>query len=133
MMVADTSAIMAILMDEPEGEPFGNAMVNDGEVFVSTATAVELMLVAMGKGDALYQAAVQFLGRPFVRLISPDEAQMWVAANAFRRYGKGRHPAGLNFGDTFSYALAATRSLPLLFKGEDFPHTDISPAGLAQA
>ncbi len=94
MMVADTSAIMAVLMDEDEGPSFHLAMRSDGDVLVSTATAVELMIVAMGKGDAVSQAAVHFLGRPFVRLVPPDEAQLWVAADAYRRYGRGRnHPA----------------------------------------
>ena len=100
-------------------------MEADGEVLVSTATAVELLLVATGKGEAVYQDGVQFLNRPFIHLIPLDEAQMQAAADAFRRYGKGRHPAGLNFGDTFSYALASTRALPLLFQGNDFARTDI--------
>ena len=69
MIVADTSAIMAILMDEPERQSFSEAMINDGNVLVSTATVVELLMVTMGKGDNLYQAAIQFIARPFVRLI----------------------------------------------------------------
>ena len=129
MMVADTSAIMAIIMDEIEGPTFHNAMRNDGEVLVSTASAVELMIVAMGRGNDIYQAAIQFLERPFVRLIPLDQAQVWAATDAYERYGKGRgHPAGLNFGDTFAYALATVRHLPLLFKGDDFVRTDIAPA-----
>ena len=133
MMVADTSAIIAILLDEPERQSFSNAMVYDGDVLISTATAVELLMVTMGKGDALYQAAVQFIGKPFISLIPPDEEQMRAAVEAFRRYGRGRNPAGLNFGDTFSYALAATRQVPLLFKGDDFALTDATRVGLAQA
>ena len=133
MMVADTSAIIAILMDEPERQSFSDAMVNDGDVLVSIVTAVELLIVTMSKGDALYQAAVQFIGRPFISLIPSDEEQMQAAVEAFRRYGRGRNPAGLNFGDTFSYALAATRQVPLLFKGDDFTLTDITRVGLAPA
>ena len=126
-MVADTSAILAIILDETEGPTFHNTMRNDGEVLVSTASAVELMIVAMGRGNDIYQAAIQFLERPFVRLISLDQAQVWAATDAFERYGKGRgHPAGLNFGDTFAYALATVRRLPLLFKGDDFTQTDIA-------
>ena len=124
MMVADTSAIMAVLMDELESQSFEDAMMSNGEVLVSTATAVELLLVSLGKGDTIYQAAVQFLARPFVRLVPLDEAQMWAAVEAFRRYGRGRNAAGLNYGDTFSYALASVQQLPLLFKGADFPLTD---------
>ncbi len=121
----DTSAIIAVLTGEAEGGSFRDVMETDGEVLVSTATAVELLMVATGKGEAVYQEGVQFLTRPFIHLIPLDEAQMRAAADAFRRYGKGRHPAGLNFGDTFSYALAFTRALPLLFKGDDFARTDI--------
>ena len=128
MIAADTSAVMAILLDEDDGPSFHSAMRNDGEVLVSTATAVELLTVAMGKSDAVYQAAVAFLEMPFIRLVPPDEAQLWAAAAACRRYGKGRHPARLNFGDTFAYALASTRRVPLLFKGGDFARTDLTPA-----
>ena len=128
MMAADTSAIMAILMDEDEGPAFYAAMWNDGEVLVSTATAVELMIVAMGKQEPIYQAAVRFLERPFIRLVPLDVEQLWLATAAHRRYGKGRDRAGLNFGDTFAYALASERGLPLLYKGGDFARTDITAA-----
>lgn len=131
MMVADTSAIVAVLNRELEGPAFLSAMVNDGEVLVSIATAVELMVVTMGIGDAIYQSAVQFLERPFIRLAPMDEAQLWAATDACRRYGKGRgHPAQLNFGDTFAYALASVRGLSPLFKGDDFARTDITPAAV---
>ena len=125
MMVADTSAMMAILMKEQEHQDFLNAMLDDGVVLVSTATAAELMIVAMGKSDTYYQAASQFLKRPFIRLTPLDEPQMRAAVGAYERFGKGRHPASLNLGDTFAYALATTRRLPLLFKGNDFVQTDI--------
>ncbi len=128
MIVADTSAIIAILQEEPECHVFERAMMSDGEVLVSTATAVETLMVATGKGEETYRSAVQYLDRPFIRLVPLDEQQLWAAANAFRRYGKGRHPAGLNFGDTFSYALASTHQVPLLFKGNDFNLTDIPTA-----
>ena len=128
MMIADTSALMAVLMDESEGASLHNAMVRDGTVLVSTGTAVELMIVALGKDDAVYQSAVQLLGKSFIRLTPLDEAQMRAAVKAYQRFGKGRHPASLNFGDTFAYALATTRQLPLLFKGDDFVQTDIVPA-----
>ena len=128
MMVADTSALMAVLMDESEGPSFYHAMVSDGIILVSTATAVELMIVAMGKGDAFYQSAVLFLEKPFIRLMPLNETQLWAAVRAYQSFGKGRHPASLNFGDTFSYALATTRQLPLLFKGDDFVQTGIRSA-----
>ena len=128
MMVADTSALMAVLMDESEGPSFYHAMVSDGNILVSTATAVELMIVAMGKSEAFYQSAVQFLEKPFIRLMPLDETQLWAAVKAYQGFGKRRHSASLNFGDTFSYALATTRQLPLLFKGDDFVQTDIRSA-----
>ena len=128
MMVADTSALMAVLNNEIEASEFLDAIVGDGQVLVSTATVVELMLVAMGKGDSIYESAIEFLGRPFISLIPLDEEQFRTAAIAYETFGKGRHPARLNFGDTFSYALASVRRLPLLFKGGDFSQTDIRPA-----
>ena len=125
MIVADTSAIIAVLTAEPERQSFNEIMAADGQVLVSTASAVELLMVATGKGAPVYHEAVGFLSESFIQLVPLDEEQMLAAADAFRRFGKGRHPAGLNFGDTFSYALASTRALPLLFKGNDFARTDI--------
>ena len=129
MMVADTSALIAVLNNKAEGEMFLETMVNDGEVLVSTATAVEMAIGSMGKSDVIYQSAVEFLGRPFIQLTSLDVERLWVAAEAYQEYGKGRRNAAqLNFGDTFAYALASARGLPLLYKGEDFARTDIVPA-----
>ena len=125
-MVADTSAIIAILMDEPERPSLQEAIRSDGDVLVSAATAVELLMVATGKGESIYQAAIQFLQSPLIRLIPFNEEQLWAAAEAFRRFGRGRSPASLNFGDTFAYALATTRQAPLLFKGRDFTITDVA-------
>lgn len=126
MMAADTSALMAILLNEPEGPEFHRQMRSDGEVLVSTASAVELLIVATGKGDDMYRSAVALLEQPFIRLVPVDEEQLWAAAEAHRVFGKGRHPAGLNYGDTFAYALAAVQGLSLLYKGEDFGRTGIA-------
>ena len=112
MMVADTSALMAVLMDETEGPAFHNAMRS----------------VGMGKGDDIYHAAAQFLEYPFIRLIPFDEEQYRIATDAYRRFGRRFGSAQLNFGDTFAYALASVRGLPLLFKGDDFSLTDIAAA-----
>ena len=131
MMVADTSALMAVVNREAEGPAFSDAMIDDGEVLVSTATAVEFLMVAMNRGEEIYQSAVELLARPFIQLVPVEDAQLWAAVEAHRRFGRGRHPAGLNFGDTFAYALASVRGLPLLYKGNDFVQTDIVPAGAA--
>ena len=87
-----------------------------------------VLIVAFGRGNAVYQNATNLLEQPFITPVPPEDAELWVAASAHQTYGRGRHPAGLNFGDTFAYALASTRSLPLLFKGEDFARTDIAAA-----
>ncbi len=131
MMVADTSALVAVLNNESESGSFLRAMLNEGEVLVSVATAVELMMVTMNRGDSIYQDAIAFLESPFIQLVPLDEPQLWAAVAAHRNFGRGRHPAGLNFGDTFAYALASTRELPLLYKGNDFAQTDIRTAAAA--
>ena len=126
MMVADTSALIAVLNNEVEGPGFLATMVTDGEVLVSAGTAVEMAIVAMGKSDVIYSSAMEFLSRPFIQIVPLDREQLWAAVEAYQRYGKGRrNSAQLNFGDTFTYALASVRGLPLLYKGEDFVHTDI--------
>ena len=78
--------------------------------------------------DALFDASLAFLNEPWVTVEPVDTAQAAVAAQAYRTYGKGHHPAGLNLGDVFAYALARVRGLPLLFKGDDFSRTDIERA-----
>ena len=129
MIAADTSALMAIIMDEDDGPTFHAIMRQDGEVLVSAATAVELTIVAMGKSEEIYQAALRLLDRPFIRLVPVDSEQLWSATDSYHLYGKGRgNPAQLNFGDTFAYALASVRGLPLLYKGADFARTDVVPA-----
>ncbi len=128
MMAADTSALIAVLTREEGYEIFTNAMKSNGSVLVSTATAVEFLIVALGRGEDAYQAAINMLADPDIRVVPLDYDQALMAGEANQRYGKGRHPAGLNFGDTFAYALASVRNLPLLFKGNDFARTDLTPA-----
>ena len=125
-MVAETSALMAIALREPEEEEFLRIMRDDGQVLVSAATLVELYIVAMGRGEAVYARAQSLIQELPITIIPFDAVQAELAPRAYERYGKGRgHPAQLNFGDTFAYALASERGLPLLYKGEDFAHTDI--------
>lgn len=129
MIVLDTSAIVAILLDEEEGPAFRTAIERAGRALVSAVSMVELAAVS-GRDAALFEAAWEFVHEPFVTVEPVDTGQAFVAADAYRRFGKGRHPAGLNLGDVFSYALARQRGLPLLFKGGDFSKTDIErPTG----
>ena len=127
MIVVDTSAILAILLAEPEGEVFRERIAEARGALVSAVSAVELAAVA-SRDDALFDAVQSLLNEPYVEIVPVDAAQTTLATDAYRRYGKGRHPAGLNLGDVFSYALARARELPLLFKGNDFSQTDVGHA-----
>lgn len=128
-MVIDSSALMAILRREPEEQEFRNAIKLASSRLLSASTRVEAGIVALGRaGEAgleQMQALLEILKIETVPL-SADHAQL--AIDAFRHFGKGRHPAGLNFGDCFSYALAKATGEPLLFKGNDFSQTDIKRA-----
>lgn len=128
-MVIDTSALMAILRREPEEQEFRNAIKLASSRLLSASTRVEIGIVALGRaGDAgleQLQALLETLRLETVPL-SADHAGL--AIDAFRRFGKGRHPAGLNFGNCFSYSLAKATGEPLLFKGQDFSQTDIKRA-----
>ena len=127
-MVADTSALIAILTGEADAQTLANALQRNPPVLVATATAVELLIVALGKGEAVYRDAITMLNRRDIEIVPLDRTLILAAGEAHRRYGKGRHPAALNFGDTFAYALASVRNLPLLYKGNDFARTDLTPA-----
>lgn len=102
-------------------------MERDAPVQITTATTVEFLIVALSKGVSLYRDAIIMLEDPDIQIVQLDRTLILAAGEANRRYGKGRHPAALNFGDTFAYALASVRNLPLLFKGNDFAWTDLSP------
>jgi len=130
MIVVDTSALGAILFGEPEGEEFLGVMRRAGIILISTATILEARMVTYGRlghrGTVLFD---DLLSSGVFEMVPPDERTVGIAFNAFVTYGKGSgHPASLNFGDVFSYALAKSRDLPLLFKGEDFSKTDIRSA-----
>lgn len=128
-MVVDSSALMAILRGEPEEPAFRNAIRTAPNRLLGAATRVEASMVALGRrgepGLEQMQALIERLELEVVPL-SDDHAKL--AIEAFRRFGKGRHPAGLNYGDCFSYALAKATGEPLLFKGDDFSQTDIKRA-----
>lgn len=125
-MVIDTSAIVAILNDEPERRAFNETIERAETCLMSAVSFVEASIVIeSGRGYEGLRDFDLLVASAGIELVPVDADQAHVARQAFRQYGKGRHPAALNFGDCFSYALAKTTGLPLLFKGGDFSQTDI--------
>jgi ribonuclease VapC len=125
-MVIDTSAFVAIFLGEPERQSFLAAMLNAENRSVSAANVLETGVVLEAKrGEAAGREFDLFLVRAGVRIVPVDEDQVEVARSAWRNFGKGRHRAGLNFGDCFAYALAKSSGDILLAKGEDFRLTDV--------
>lgn len=128
-LVVDTSALTAILLGEPEAAALLSALTTAPRVGLCAANRTELLLVIQTRlGDAGVAHAKHFLRLEQIQTVGLDEALADAAADAYRRFGKGRHPAALNFGDCFAYALAMREQVPLLFKGEDFSRTDVRVA-----
>ncbi len=128
-MVIDTSALLAILQDEPERRALNEAIEAADARRLSVVSFVELSIVIDTRFGAAGQRDLDlFLERAGVELVPVDAEQARVARYAYSRFGRGRHAAGLNFGDCFSYALAHVLGEPLLFKGEDFAKTDAMAA-----
>lgn len=128
-MVIDSSALMAVLRREPEEQQFRESIKLASSRLLSAATRVEAGIVALGRGGeaGLEQLNALLESMKFETVpLSADHARL--AIDVFRRFGKGRHRAGLNFGDCFSYALAEATGEPLLFKGDDFSLTDVRRA-----
>lgn len=131
-MVIDTSALVAIFAGEPESRDFIDAIEAAESRLISAATFVEISMVIESRHGAEGVRDLDlFLARAGIETVSVDAEQAVAARRAFSRYGKGRHPAGLNYGDCFSYALASTRREPLLFKGDDLARTDQRAAVVA--
>jgi ribonuclease VapC len=125
-MVLDTSALLALLLDEPEAEDFRAAVEDDATRLVSAATLLETALVIEArKGEPGGRELDALVHKAEIVVVPVDAEHVSEARRAYRRFGKGRHAAGLNFGDIFAYALARTSGEPLLFKGDDFARTDI--------
>lgn len=128
-MIVDSSAVLAIILDEPEGDTFAAKLREAEERLISAANYLEIGIVLARRG---FVEPVRTLERLLqlsqinVVSISPNLAN--AALGAFLQFGRGRHPARLNFGDCFAYALAKETGQPLLFKGGDFARTDITPA-----
>ena len=128
-MIVDSSAVLAILFSEPDARRHAGAISAASPCRMSVANVLEASIVVERRGggaavrelDALLECAE-------VELVPVTVEQLGEARRAWRRFGRGNHPAALNFGDCFAYALAKATGEPLLFKGEDFPRTDIEAA-----
>jgi ribonuclease VapC len=135
MIVVDTSVIVAIAFGESERDAFVQTIHNAGKTLISSVSVVETRMVVHGRrGQRAVVLVDDLLRLPVFEVIAPGTEEAAAAYAAFVAFGKGSgHPAALNFGDVFSYALAKVRGLPLLFKGNDFSHTDITCASTQSA
>lgn len=129
-MVIDTSAIVAIALNEPDARDLEIQIADDPVRLISAATALEAaMVIETRLGDAGGRELDLWLLKIGAEIVAVDAEQADAARRAWRRFGKGRHAASLNYGDCFSYALAISRGEPLLFKGEDFAKTGVLRPG----
>ncbi|WES65508.1 type II toxin-antitoxin system VapC family toxin [Microbacter sp. GSS18] len=128
--MADTSALVAVVFGEADARAFASVLAaHAGDVSVSAATLVEARIVVEGRQGTEAAADLdRLLTRLGAHVVAVDDAQASLATSAWRRFGKGRHDAGLNFGDCFSYALSKHLDVPLLYKGDDFSRTDVASA-----
>ncbi len=125
-MILDTSAVIAVINEEPSFEKIENRILLAVSVRIGTATLLETSMVAIGRlAENGKDLVDRFLRERNVGLIDFTTDHAARATNAFERYGKGRHPAGLNMGDCFSYATASIANEPLLYVGDDFSKTDL--------
>lgn len=129
-MIVDSSAMVAILLDEPERDAFRAAIASASACRISAASYVETGVVVDSADDALLSRRFdELLGRLDIQVVDVTSAQARIARQAYREFGRGSgHPARLNFGDCFSYALAVESGEPLLWKGDAFGHTDVRSA-----
>ena len=129
MIVIDTSAVIAILKEEAEAEFFAEIIIDQDRCLLSAMGLFEASMVMIGRGPPVLSDGLDALvERTGIEVVSVDRQLAIDSRAAFIRFGKGRHPASLNFGDCVSYALARARGLPLLYKGEDFAKTDVISA-----
>jgi ribonuclease VapC len=129
LMVIDSSAILAILLDEPERAAFDHAIAMDPLRLISAMSRVEAgMVIDSRKGAAGRNLLDTFLRMAGAEIVAVTSDQAELALEAFRRFGRGRHRAALNIGDCFAYAAARATGQRLLFKGDDFVHTDVPSA-----
>jgi ribonuclease VapC len=128
-MIVDTSAVLAVLLGEGEADDFAESILKSDRCEMSAVSFVEASIVAESNGgDGGVRQLDAFLRTAGITIEPVSEEHALAARQAYSDYGKGRHPAGLNFGDCFSYALAKISGEPLLFKGSDFRRTDVAAA-----
>jgi ribonuclease VapC len=128
-MIVDSSALVAIMLLEPEALPFTRLIAQAAAPKISAPTLLETNMVLSGRrGFVAEDRLKDYLAKARIATIPFTADHAAVARDAFMRYGKGRHPAGLNFGDCISYATARLEAMPLLFKGDDFRLTDVECA-----
>ena len=126
MIVIDTSAIMVMALDEPQADECQTALSRADHLAISAGTLTELLIVAAGRG--ISAEVNTLLESADIEVVAVASRSARNCADAYRRWGKGFHPAALNFGDCFAYALARERDCPLLFVGNDFKRTDVQSA-----
>ena len=127
-MIIDTSAILAVLFREADAAHYARRIAAASPCRLSVANLLEASIVVGRRGDATDVELDLFIEEAEVELMPVTTEQIESARQAWRRFGKGNHPAALNFGDCFAYALSNTTGEPLLFKGGDFSRTDIEAA-----
>jgi ribonuclease VapC len=129
-MVIDSSAIVAVLLNEKNAAEIAQAIEAASQRLLSAGNLLEASIVIESQGEAGGRELDLLLYRAAIEIVAVDQDQVETARIAWRRFGKGRHAAGLNYGDCFAYALAKSRGLPLLFHGDDFSQTDIDAVPL---
>ena len=128
-MIVDTSAVLAVLFAEADAEVYARSIIETSPCRMSVANLLETSIVVESRsGLAAGHQLDHFLEKAGMELVPVTPRQVEAARLAWRRFGRGNHPARLNFGDCFAYALAQATGEPLLFKGKDFAQTDIEPA-----
>lgn len=125
-MIVDTSALVAILRAEPEADRLIDRLLAVSEVRISAGTLLEARIIAEREGGT--EELEELIAVAAIEVVPADARQIDLAFDGFCRFGKGRHPAGLNFGDLFAYGLARATGEPLMFKGGDFAQTDVQAA-----
>lgn len=130
MIAIDSSALVAILRNEPDALLYAEAIGAANVRILSSVGCLEtsMVMAGAGLGESVWEPLDRLLARSKIAVLPFDAEQASLARAAFLKYGKGRHPASLNFGDCAAYALAKSKRVPLLYKGEDFAKTDIVSA-----